>query len=766
MVHLHGGHFSHGASNLFPGHMLAAWGEVVVVTLNYRLGALGYLSTGDDQSPGNYGLLDQAMALRWIHENIHYFNGDRSRVTVFGDDAGAASAGLLAVSPRTSQLVHRVIAQAEMTRRHLRPGETADVYLAALQQLAELMGGLPERAIAIVFVNGLPETVQASVQDIQAVHESVGHQGVRRTWWYARRELGSGAVTKSAVRAVVKSCQVCASIDPAPSRWKHGTLEVDRTWERLAMDVTHFRGKTYLTVIDCGPSRYAMWREIRRSDGSEIVGQLESIFLERGAPAELLMDNATEFKGRELKAFAARWDVNLRYRAAYEPGGNGIIERHHRTIKVMATRQGCTVPEAVHRYNVTPKDGCDIASAPVHGSGSPLADWGALSDPERARNTSRVFAERIGCLADTSSKLVNCLMRGRSALEIGDVDFMPDVGMFPWAPVVQSNISLPPTDWYRGWTQQDWRVLPDHPERLYRERAFSSELRLLTGANRDEAAGFIYTNSSLGPEFDIDQRWVDERIHEWVLQNNYTLNVRGVETAVRHLYTYWPDPLNRTWTRHMFVNAEGLPLSMKTQFGHHIFGHQRGLRTRIQQGTNLFGLAVTAEDGDRHHLQQCRDIIGFQRRCSDYALTAGPSADPLAARFLSINNTFNSTMHSNYRQTETAFWSSYLPTLTARELVTYRPITEFWWDKPSEPLHIAFWTVTALAFLLLLVVAVFCFLWQNNKRKHERFYEETFLDGNMGVKENAHFASSISKPPSLATVQDNDISTATNQTEL
>ena len=206
----------------------------------------------------------------------------------------------------------------------------------------------------------------ARAEDIQAVHESVGHQGTRRTLWYARRELGSGAVTKSAVRAVVNSCQVCASIDPAPSRWKHGTLEVDRTWERLAMDVTHFRGKTYLTVIDCGPSRYAMWREIRRSDGNEIVGQLETIFLERGAPAELLMDNATEFKGRELKAFAARWDVNLRYRAAYEPGGNGIIERHHRTIKVMATRQGCTVPEAVHRYNVTPKDGSDIASAPVH----------------------------------------------------------------------------------------------------------------------------------------------------------------------------------------------------------------------------------------------------------------------------------------------------------------------------------------------------------------------------------------------------------------
>ncbi|KAF0292117.1 hypothetical protein FJT64_009812 [Amphibalanus amphitrite] len=137
-------------------------------------------------------------------------------------------------------------AQAEMTRRHLRPGETADVYLAALQQLAELMGGLPERAIAIVFVNGLPETVQASVRD--GLGESFTLEYVL-----------------DRARAVLSRATVCASIDPAPSRWKHGTLEVDRTWERLAMDVTHFRGKTYLTVIDCGPSWYAMWREIRGS---------------------------------------------------------------------------------------------------------------------------------------------------------------------------------------------------------------------------------------------------------------------------------------------------------------------------------------------------------------------------------------------------------------------------------------------------------------------------------------------------------------------
>ena len=144
----------------------------------------------------------------------------------------------------------------------------------------------------------------ASASELRAVHENIGHQGVRRTLWYARRELGTTRVTKSAVRAIVKSCQVCASIDPAPERWKHGSLEVERTWDRLAMDVTHFRGHLYLTLVDCGPSRYAIWRQLGRSEAGEIVKQLENIFLERGAPNEILTDNATEFRGRAMMALA------------------------------------------------------------------------------------------------------------------------------------------------------------------------------------------------------------------------------------------------------------------------------------------------------------------------------------------------------------------------------------------------------------------------------------------------------------------------------
>ena len=210
------------------------------------------------------------------------------------------------------------------------------------------------------------EITDSDMATIRAVHGNIGHQGIRRTLWYLRRD-GHPWATKSAVRAVIRQCDTCQSIDPAPTRWRHGSLGVPLTWERLAIDVTHHRGQPYLTVVDCGPSRYGLWRQLRRSDAAEITRQLETIFLEHGAPAQLLLDNATEFRGRRMEAFAARWGVTLQFRAVHEAGGNGVVERHHRTIKVMAARQGCTVGEAVHRYNMTPRDGQQSSSAPAAG---------------------------------------------------------------------------------------------------------------------------------------------------------------------------------------------------------------------------------------------------------------------------------------------------------------------------------------------------------------------------------------------------------------
>ncbi|XP_049588066.1 neuroligin-1 isoform X4 [Syngnathus scovelli] len=98
MVFIHGGSYMEGTGNLFDGSVLASYGNVIVVTVNYRLGVLGFLSTGDQAAKGNYGLLDQIQALRWTSENIAAFGGDPLRITVFGSGAGASCVNLLTLS--------------------------------------------------------------------------------------------------------------------------------------------------------------------------------------------------------------------------------------------------------------------------------------------------------------------------------------------------------------------------------------------------------------------------------------------------------------------------------------------------------------------------------------------------------------------------------------------------------------------------------------------------------------------------------------------
>ena len=73
--------------------------HLYAVVPNYRVGTLGFLATGDEASPGNYGLKDQLMALRWVQENIAAFGGDPGRVTIFGESAGAASVIFHLISP-------------------------------------------------------------------------------------------------------------------------------------------------------------------------------------------------------------------------------------------------------------------------------------------------------------------------------------------------------------------------------------------------------------------------------------------------------------------------------------------------------------------------------------------------------------------------------------------------------------------------------------------------------------------------------------------
>ncbi|XP_046396536.1 juvenile hormone esterase-like [Ischnura elegans] len=108
----HGGWFLFsGQSKLMnPRYLMDE--DIVFVAFNYRLGALGFLSTGDSEVPGNNGLKDQLQALKWVHDNIASFGGDPNLVTIYGYSAGAASVQYHMASPRSAGLFHRAISSS------------------------------------------------------------------------------------------------------------------------------------------------------------------------------------------------------------------------------------------------------------------------------------------------------------------------------------------------------------------------------------------------------------------------------------------------------------------------------------------------------------------------------------------------------------------------------------------------------------------------------------------------------------------------------
>ncbi|XP_044515366.1 carboxylesterase 4A, partial [Gracilinanus agilis] len=112
MVWFPGGAFLVGSASTYDGSVLSALEDVVVVSIQHRLGILGFLSTGDTHARGNWALLDQLAALRWVQENIAVFGGDPSSVTLFGQSSGAISISGLILSPLSKGLFHRAISQS------------------------------------------------------------------------------------------------------------------------------------------------------------------------------------------------------------------------------------------------------------------------------------------------------------------------------------------------------------------------------------------------------------------------------------------------------------------------------------------------------------------------------------------------------------------------------------------------------------------------------------------------------------------------------
>jgi len=167
LVWIHGGSFVNGsgAVSAYDGTAFARSG-VVCVTINYRLGAEGFLFTGADQGSGtaNRGLQDQVAALRWVQENIAAFGGDPARVTVAGESAGAMSVTTLLAMPSAQGLFSQAIAQSGAAAHTL----TAEQGLMVAGYLAEALGIEPsQEAFAAVDPDTLAKAVADLVTEVQ-----------------------------------------------------------------------------------------------------------------------------------------------------------------------------------------------------------------------------------------------------------------------------------------------------------------------------------------------------------------------------------------------------------------------------------------------------------------------------------------------------------------------------------------------------------------------------------------------------------------------
>ena len=161
----------------------------------------------------------------------------------------------------------------------------------------------PELLVGTVYVDKL------DVSQIMTIHRGSRHLGVQRTTYFIRRICPT--IAKAAIKSAIRMYEECQSIDPAPIQWEKGKLEVNRNWQRLRMDITHYSTCHFLTLTDCSPSHFSIWKQLTKQDLASIIRQLEAVFFKRGPPHEILMDNDTSYCSKEFQAFAYEWEIHL-----------------------------------------------------------------------------------------------------------------------------------------------------------------------------------------------------------------------------------------------------------------------------------------------------------------------------------------------------------------------------------------------------------------------------------------------------------------------
>ena len=181
LVWIHGGRFTLGAGRDYDGTKLAALG-IVVVTINHRLGALGFLAhpalaSRPGGPSGNYGLMDQQAALRWVQENIHAFGGDPDNVTISGQSSGGLSVLAHMVSRGSQGLFHRAIVQSgsfALTQQSLGGAEADGEAFAAKAGCPDQTADGLRRLPVADLVSSFPGAAIPGVVDGEVLEESLG----------------------------------------------------------------------------------------------------------------------------------------------------------------------------------------------------------------------------------------------------------------------------------------------------------------------------------------------------------------------------------------------------------------------------------------------------------------------------------------------------------------------------------------------------------------------------------------------------------------
>ena len=176
-----------------------------------------------------------------------------------------------------------------------------------------------------------------NIQQIAYIHQRSGHSEIKQTLYFTKQK--DPTVSKANVQLAVKMCTACQSTNSALVHWWKRRLNEEDNWSRVGVDITDYGGDHYLSLIDCGPLQFAICWSLHQQDSPSVICHSESIFYECGPLIEILADNGTAFTSQHFPARLAC--------TAPSPAGNGIVERIHRSVKTIATRKQCSIPEVV-----------------------------------------------------------------------------------------------------------------------------------------------------------------------------------------------------------------------------------------------------------------------------------------------------------------------------------------------------------------------------------------------------------------------------------